>query len=173
MILTTGIARQGKAVEIPVDVQFHRQRLTRAFLQRRRQVAADVLQIAADIHFILGIATIRQLNRDFAVPRQAAFQRLADDIWQHIHPRRLPAGIEIHGHLIGFRAFGGGEVDIHRLIKPACGQRPAFEIAIHEAELAAQIVNRAIQRLDEQAVILQPDVAFGGGHGAVERDIQM
>ncbi|MPM75758.1 hypothetical protein SDC9_122752 [bioreactor metagenome] len=75
--------------------------------------------------------------------------------------------MQVHGYLIGFRPFGGGEVDVQRLIKPVRRHRLALQIAVDKAEFTIQILQRAVERFNKQAVITQVDIAFGGNQRAV------
>src|SRR5690606_8048108 len=92
---------------------------------------------------------------------------------QYIHLRWLPAGIHIDRHLIGFVTLCRREVDIDRLIKPGGLERLTFQITVHKAELPTQVFQRALQRLNVETVITEVNIAFGGSHLPVQRDIKM
>ena len=63
---------QREAVQVAIDVQLYRQRLSGLFIQRRRQLALKVFQIARDVDLILGARVIRQVNCHFTLPGDCA-----------------------------------------------------------------------------------------------------
>ena len=68
MVCAARISGQRKAVQVAIDVDFHRQRLSGLFIQRRGQLAVDVFQVTRDVDLILHACVIRQLNSHFAIP---------------------------------------------------------------------------------------------------------
>ena len=167
------VSGQREAVQVALDVQLHRQRLSGLFIQRRRQLASKILQIPRDVDLVLGTRVIRQVDCHFTLPGDRPLHRRLNRLRQDIHSRWLPVTVQIDGHLIRLFTLCGREVDIHELIKPAGGQRLALQVTVLKAELPAEIFQRALKGFNVQTVVLQTNVAFGGGHLTVQRDIKM
>ena len=87
---------------------------------------------------------VRQFDGDLAIPRDATAQRLTHGFRQQPGARRLPVGIHPDIHQKRFFTFAGGKIEVQRLIKPGRAQRLTIEIAIHKAEITAQVLQRSI-----------------------------
>ncbi len=132
-----------------------------------------ILQVALYLNIVGRPGMIRKIDTHLAIPRHAAAQRLIDLSRQNPHAGWLPVPLQIHGDLVGLRPFGRGKVDVQRLIKPVCRHRLTLQIAVDKAEFTVQILQRAVERFNKQAVITQVNVAFGGNLRAVQRNIKM
>ena len=107
-------------------------------------MTAHILEVAVDINLIAGVTMVRQFDSDLALPRHAAAQRLVDGFWQQPGMRWLPVGVHPDVHQKRFFALPGGKIEIQRLMKPGRAQRFAIEIAIHEAEIPAQVLQSGV-----------------------------
>ena len=155
MVRATRAAGQFEAVQVAHDVKRHGQRLSGLFIQRCRQLAAEIFQIASKIDLILRTGVVGQFNIHLPLPGGCTINRLLNGFRQYIHPRGLPVTVQIDSHLVGLLPLGGREVDVDGLIEPVGCERLTLQVAVHKAELSAEVLQRTFLRFDIQAVVVQ------------------